>query len=98
MTTRITETEMASAVRDILRARPNKTATYAELRDAIPHHVHLSRADRAESASRPGEQLWMQIIRNLVSHNHEGFVSVRGGLRLQWRRGPAPGEGREART
>lgn len=95
MTTRITEAEMASAVRTILRARPNKTATFAELRDAIPQHVQLSRADRTESPSRPGEQLWMQIIRNLVSHKHDGFVAVRGGLRLQWRRGPA-GSGHEA--
>ncbi len=85
MTTRITEAEMASTVREILKARPNSTATFAELRDLVPQHVRLSRADRTKSPTRPGEELWQQIIRNLVSHKHEGFVSVRGGIRLEWR-------------
>lgn len=88
MSTRITEVEMASVVRTILRKQPNKTASFATLRDEIPKHVKLSRADRAKSPTRPGEELWEQIIRNLVSHKHEGFVSVKGGLRLQWQRGP----------
>lgn len=90
MTTRITEAEMATVVRAILKHRPNKTATFAELRDIVPQHVHLSRADRTNSPSRPGEELWEQIVRNLVSHKHEGFVAVRGGIRLQWKRGRQP--------
>lgn len=90
MTTRITEAEMASVVRSILARRPNKSATFKELRELIPQRVHLSRGDRAKSPSRPGEELWEQIIRNLSSHKHEGFVSVQGGLRLQWARGPKP--------
>jgi hypothetical protein len=81
---------MASAVRAILNECPNKTATFAELRDLVPKHVKLSRSDRQKSPSRPAEEMWEQIIRNLVSHKHEGFVSVRGGLRLQWQRGPKP--------
>lgn len=85
MSTRITEAEMAAVVRIILTRRPNRVATYAELRELIPEHVHLSRADRTKSPSRPGEELWHQIIRNLVSHEHEGFVSVAGGIKLQWR-------------
>lgn len=89
MTTRITEAEMASTVRYILTHRPNKTATYAELREIIPQHLHLTRADRTKSRTRPGEELWEQIVRNLVSHNHEGFVGVQGGIRLEWRGKPA---------
>lgn len=88
MSTRITEAEMASVVRGILRRRPNETATFAELRVMIPKRVKLSAADREPSPSRPGEELWEQIIRNLVSHKHEGFVSIKGGIRLQWARGP----------
>ena len=88
MTTRITEAAMADAIKAILTRRPNKSATFAELRDIVPTRVHLSRADRAKSPSRPGEELWEQIIRNLVSHKHEGFVGVQGGIRLQWARGP----------
>lgn len=90
MTTRITEAEMASVVRTILKRKPNKSATFAELREEIPRHVKLSRTDRTKSPSRPGEELWEQIIRNLVSHKHEGFVSIKGGVRLQWQRGPKP--------
>lgn len=84
-TMRISEAEMATAVESILKKRPKNSATFAELRELVPKHVHLSRADCAESPSRPGEQLWEQIIRNLASHEHEGFVRVAGGLRLQWR-------------
>lgn len=82
---RISETDMANAVRDILARQPNHTATISELRDLIPQYVHLSRADRAKSPTRPNEEVWEQIVRNLVSHKHEGFVHVQGGLRLQWR-------------
>lgn len=96
MTTKITEAEMADAVKTILARRPNKSATFAELRDMIPHRVHLSRADRAKSPSRPGEEVWEQILRNLISHKHEGFVSIKGGIRLQWQRGPQAQSGREA--
>lgn len=90
MSVRITEAEMASAVRTILKRKPNRSATFADLREEVPKHVKLSRADRAKSPSRPGEELWEQIIRNLVSHKHEGFVSIKGGMRLQWQRGPKP--------
>lgn len=80
---RVSETEMADAVRRILSRRPNKTATFAELRDRVPGEVRLSRADRVKSPSRPGEELWEQIIRNLKAHRHDGFMSVPGGLRLR---------------
>ncbi len=95
--TKITETEMASAVKSILARRPNKSASFADLRDAIPKKVRLSRADRAKSPSRPGEEVWEQILRNLISHKHEGFVSVKGGIRLQWQRGSQSQSGHEAR-
>lgn len=86
MSIRITEAAMAAAVRNILADCPSKTASFVELRELVPQHVSLSHADHAKSPTRPGEELWQQILRNLVSHKHEGFVSVRGGLRLQWRR------------
>lgn len=83
--TRVTEAEMASAVREVLKRRPNQSATFAELRDIIPDHIQLSRADRAESTSRPGEQVWEQILRNIIAHKREGFVGISGGIKLQWR-------------
>ena len=83
--TRITEAAMATVVKAALVRRPNKSATFGQLREIIPTKIRLSRADRAKSPSRPAEERWEQIVRNLVSHNHEGFVSVAGGIRLQWR-------------
>lgn len=95
---KITEADMAAAVKLILSHRPNKSATFAELRELIPTRVKLSRADRAKSPSRPGEEVWEQILRNLVSHKHEGFVSIKGGIRLQWQRGPKASDESEARS
>ena len=86
--TRVTEAEMASAVRDALKRRPNRSATFAELREIIPDHINLSRADRAESESRPGEEVWMQILRNIIAHKREGFVGIAGGIKLEWRGKP----------
>lgn len=89
MPTKITEAEMAAVVKSILSRRSNKTATLAELREMIPTRVHLSKIDTAKSPSRPGEEVWEQILRNLVSHKREGFVSLTGGrIRLQWQHGP----------
>lgn len=84
MATRIDEAEMAKVVKAILARKPGYRATFAELREAVSERVHLSKADRTKSPSRPGEELWMQIIRNLSSHDHEGFARVKGGgLRLK---------------
>lgn len=82
MSTRITEAEMAVVVKSILSRRPNKTATFAELRELVPAKVHLSRADRIKSPSRPGEELWEQIVRNIIAHKREGFEGIEGGVRL----------------
>lgn len=98
MTTKITEAEMAAVVKSILAHRTSKSATFAELREMIPKRARLSRVDRIKSPSRPGEEVWEQILRNLVSHKHEGFVSIKGGIRLQWQRGPKASDESEARS
>lgn len=81
--TRINEAEMADVVEKILKRRPDKSATYEELREIVPKHVKLSRADCAELPSRPGEQMWVQQVRNLVAHKREGFERVPGGVCLE---------------
>ena len=97
---RTSEEEMAAAVRAILRSRPPACeATYAELRELVPQHVTLSPADRKKAPSRPGEQLWMQIVRNLRSHigaHTDEFEVVPGGLRLRRSR-PAVADKHHAR-
>lgn len=102
MPTRVTEAEMADVVKAILAERPTQSATFAELREIVPTRIHLSRSDRRASVSRPSEQVWMQILRNLASHidGHGEFVLVQGGLRLEWRvkqtEKPDGGNGRRA--
>ena len=82
---------MAEAVVGILAGRPTRRATFAELFDAVPRHVPLAPEDRVESRVRPGEERWMQRIRNLCAHAkadgstcHPNLVRMDGGLRLRW--------------
>lgn len=82
MTKRIREGQMADVVREILTARPKYRATFAQLRDLVPQRVTLSRGDKAPSQTRPGEQKWEQIIRNIIAHKRSGFASIPDGIRL----------------
>ena len=43
-------------------------ATISYIRRKIPRYLALSAADCAPSSTRPGEQLWEQQVRNIVSH------------------------------
>jgi hypothetical protein len=87
---RITESEIADIVADILAERPNGEATIAQLVDEIPNRVALSAEDLAKSPTRPKEAIWEQQVRNITSHKdspgnaiHDGkLVSVPGGLGL----------------
>lgn len=87
---RITETEIADVVADILADRPSGEATIAELVDEIPNRVHLSAEDLAPSPTRNGEAIWEQQVRNITSHKaspgnaiHDGkLISIPGGLKL----------------
>lgn len=44
------------------------------------------KCDANNAPTRPGEEPWQQIMRNLLAHKHERFMSVPGGIRLQRRR------------
>ena len=79
---RIREGQMAEVVKRILKTRPQYKATFAQLRELVPQHISLSRGDRAKSQTRPGEQKWEQIIRNIIAHKREGFASIPDGIRL----------------
>jgi hypothetical protein len=79
---RVREGQMADIVREILVTRPKFKATFAQLRELVPQRVTLSRGDKAPSQTRPGEQKWQQIIRNIIAHKRAGFASVPDGIRL----------------
>lgn len=65
---RITEAHVGKAVLEILVEEPTGSATIARLKKELPKHLTLSDADRADSPTRNGEEVWEQQVRNLVSH------------------------------
>ena len=88
---RTTEYEMSLAVLRYLRHQPYGEAGQEELRAAIPHYIDLSDGDMDDSPTRPGEQRWEQIVRNILSHkaSPNNFVNLGylehvpgGGLRM----------------
>lgn len=87
---RITETEVADVIVEILQGKKDGRATIADLVDGIPRRIALSMADMVRSRSRPAELVWEQQVRNIVSHRAspgnaicEGRLrQIKGGLAL----------------
>ena len=50
------------------RTQPNRTASTQFLKKEVPKYIELSPQDRAPSKSRPREQVWQQIVGNVISH------------------------------
>lgn len=65
---RVSEADVAIATLRIAAAQPNGTATFQRLKKDIPGLVKLSPEDRVQSVTRPNEELWEQLIRNIKSH------------------------------
>jgi Mrr N-terminal domain len=88
---RTSEAEISKAVLRILSDSTNGEATTRQLISKIPNVVVLTAGDRQQSDTRENEELWEQIVRNIVSHKTtqgnviaEGFVNrpSRGKLRI----------------
>ena len=88
---RVTEADVALATLQIAASRPAGVATYHRLRKELPNYLRLSAADQAQSETRPNEELWEQLIRNIKSHYNvpgniicEGYAShvLRTGYRI----------------
>lgn len=65
---RVTENDVAEAVRQYLSGLASRSATIRQIKLALPNHLHLSPEDREPSPTRNGEELWEQQVRNIVSH------------------------------
>jgi hypothetical protein len=85
------EPEIAEAVLRILAEMPNGEASTNQLKKRVPDYVKLTEGDRKQSDTRQNEELWEQIVRNIVSHKKaegnivaEGFANSpsRGKLRI----------------
>ncbi|HUZ33724.1 MAG TPA: hypothetical protein VMV19_16715 [Xanthobacteraceae bacterium] len=66
---RATENDVAFAVAQIAKTKPNDTATFDQCREEVPDYLNLSAADLAQSPTRPNEKVWEQQIRNIQSHH-----------------------------
>ena len=69
MPSRVTEADISLATLRIAASRPNGTATFHRLKKEIPNYVALSADDRQLSMTRPNEELWEQLFRNIKSHS-----------------------------
>ena len=74
------EDRIATAVLRMAASRPDGEITLQELKDGMEDEVGLTAGDFAESDARPGEPLFHQIIRNIVSHKEAAGNVIAEGL------------------
>jgi hypothetical protein len=72
------EARIASAVERYLFDAGGE-ATIAEIRRAIPFYTKLTKQDRRPSRTRPGEEMWEQVVRNIVCHRTSQGNAVNAG-------------------
>lgn len=77
---RATESDVAFAVLQIAAGRPDGLCTFHRARAEVPSHLQLTAADTALSATRPGEPMWHQLIRNIQSHHDADGNFIQRGL------------------
>ena len=75
------ENDIARGVVQIANANGG-LCTFKRAYREIPNYVLLNAANTAPSATRPGEQMWHQLVRNIKSHDkmpgnfiHEGHLT-----------------------
>ena len=79
---------MAIAALRVAASQPGGEASTTLLKEEIPKYVNLTDGDREMSDKRPREQMWQQIVGNIVSHRRsniirEGYAEYTGdGIRI----------------
>jgi hypothetical protein len=81
---RATEHELVMALISFLIAWPSHSADWTTIFFHLPSFIVLSPQDRAMSRSRPNEQKWQGIVRNISSHANckamrDGYLNKRRG-------------------
>lgn len=83
---RLRESEAKILFLKIAALQPKCSVTTTLAKKVVGRFYPLSAADRKPSVTRRGEQLWQQIVGNVIVHRSlfaQGFAGrVRGGLRL----------------
>lgn len=76
-----TEADIAKAVMRIAAKSPNNIATFKRIYKEVPNEIALTADDQRQSMTRPNEEMWQQIVRNIKSHhNIEGNAIAEGWL------------------
>lgn len=68
---RSSEHDIAYAAMKYLDTLPGKTAATSDVKQHIPNFIELSPEDREVSETRPNEELWQQVVGNIVSHRKD---------------------------
>lgn len=66
---RLKESEARNIALKIASLMPGGRASTEQIKDAVPAYFPLSAFDMTPSPTRRREQLWQQIVRNVISHN-----------------------------
>jgi hypothetical protein len=72
------EYEFAKAVEHYLFDAGGQ-ASIGQIRRNLPHYIQLTAEDRRRSLTRPGEEVWEQLVRNIVSHRYVMGNAVTAG-------------------
>ena len=76
---RTSEAEIGIAALIAARDRPTGWVTTSQLKKLIPSYITLTDDDQKDSLTREGEQLWHQIVGNIISHRTvEGNIIAEG--------------------
>ncbi|WP_147385707.1 hypothetical protein [Oleomonas cavernae] len=84
---RSSEHDISVAVLRYLSTLPKGESTTGVIKQSVPEFINLTAGDHEPSETRPNEEMWVQVVGNIVSHRKdspENFVNL--GL-LSYRKG-----------
>jgi len=65
---RLYEPEARILALQIAASFPNHIATTTEIKERVPRYHNLTHEDHVPSKTRHNEELWQQVVGNIVSH------------------------------
>jgi hypothetical protein len=68
---RSSEHDIAFAVMKYLSTVPSQCAEVSSIKKFVPNHIDLTDGDKEPSETRPNEQVWQQVVGNIVSHRND---------------------------
>ncbi len=80
---RLHESEARVLVLKIAAQQPRRAASTKFLKKEFPKYIELSPEDRAPSKSRFRDQVWQQIVGNVISHKDVGSGPFAKGLAIK---------------